>query len=296
MDILKTRLDQFDSLADFPFKSNYIDFEGLNVHYIDEGTGDPILALHAESSWSYSFRKVIEPLTKNSRFIAPDLIGFGKSDKLRKSKNHHSEFHFRSLKYFIQELELNNITLLAHGVGAFLGLLLLGESPQLFKRLILMDSYFPFDRKLSLPFRFKRIINRYSPFYSVGSFIKNNCMEPIDHKIIKAYNLPFKKNVFKSGPRSITNLYPTGRHTSETERILKTKDVLSNWSKPCLVMFSDQGRFFKHSQEAYRNNILAAKDIPEIKIKNAGFCALEDQPMDIVNYINMFFNKQLNLT
>ena len=121
MKILKTNLDRFSSIKDFPYMENYVEFESMQMHYIDEGKGEIILALHGEPSWSYLYRKFI-PVLKEYRFIAPDLIGFGKSDKIVGWKNYTFELHFKSLVNLIDSLKLGSITLVVQDWGGLLGL------------------------------------------------------------------------------------------------------------------------------------------------------------------------------
>jgi len=110
MQILKTDPIHFKDIKDFPYTENYVDFDNLKMHYIDEGSGETILALHGEPSWCYLYRKFI-PVLKDYRFIAPDLIGFGKSDKIVNWKNYSFDLHLKSLVNFIEKLDLKDITL-----------------------------------------------------------------------------------------------------------------------------------------------------------------------------------------
>ena len=147
-DFLRTPEDRFTELKDYPFKPNYLSdlegYEGLRAHYLDEGDQDAkevFLCLHGEPAWSYLYRKMIPVFTKTgARVIAPDLFGFGKSDKPVQEETYTFEFHRNSLMRLIERLDLNNITLVCQDWGGLLGLTLPQVMPERFKRLLIMNT------------------------------------------------------------------------------------------------------------------------------------------------------------
>jgi len=141
MQILKPDFTRFKNIDDFPYQENFVDFDDMQMHYIDQGQGEIILALHGEPTWSYLYRKFI-PILKEFRFIAPDLIGFGKSDKIVGWKNYSFDLHFRSLENLIHKLDLNDITLVVQDWGGILGLSLLAAYPEKFKRVVVVPKRF----------------------------------------------------------------------------------------------------------------------------------------------------------
>ena len=112
--VFRTPDERFENLPDYPFGAHYVEYGGYRMHYLDEGPrdADPVLLMHGEPSWSYLYRHMIPPLVAaGHRVIAPDLIGFGKSDKPAKRSDHSYQFHVDSFMYFLDELDLSNITL-----------------------------------------------------------------------------------------------------------------------------------------------------------------------------------------
>jgi haloalkane dehalogenase len=128
-----------DVLPDYPFESHYEDVDGVNIHYIDEGEGDVILFLHGVPTWSYLWRKIIPTMQSHARCIAPDLVGFGRSDKPEQA---YSIFdHIQSITKFIQQLNLKNITLVMHGWGSVIGFHYAMQHPENIKGLAFLESH-----------------------------------------------------------------------------------------------------------------------------------------------------------
>ena len=241
MKILKTDLRRFQLIKDFPYKENYIEFNNIEIHYIDEGKGEIILALHGEPSWSYLYRKFI-PSLKEYRFIAPDLIGFGKSDKIIGWKNYSFELHFKSLEHLIDKLKLNDITLIVQDWGGVLGLSLLGEYPEKFKRVVIMNTFLPTGKPLSPFFKLWQIFSKYHPSLPVGSIVQKATYSKLSKEVINAYNAPFPNRKYKDGAKAFPLLVPSKPNHQGVERIKKAKRILSEWNKPALVLFSDKDK------------------------------------------------------
>ena len=138
--VLRTPDDRFANLPGFPYQPKYVDIENLRMAYVEHGSGDPILLLHGEPTWSYLYRHMIPPLAERGRVIAPDLIGFGRSDKPRATNAYTYKSHTRWLLGFIESLDLKNITLICQDWGGLLGLRVLSEIPERFRRLVAMNT------------------------------------------------------------------------------------------------------------------------------------------------------------
>ncbi|HLF81188.1 MAG TPA: alpha/beta fold hydrolase, partial [Anaerolineales bacterium] len=141
--ILRTPDDRFAGLADFPFAPRYVDIQGLRVHYVDEGRGDPVLCLHGEPTWSYLYRNLIPPLAQGQRVLAMDFIGFGRSDKLSERGDYSLQFHLDILKAFLEALDLQRVTLVVHDWGGLIGLTAASQQPDRFARLVIMNTGLP---------------------------------------------------------------------------------------------------------------------------------------------------------
>ena len=292
MEVLRTDPARFDSISDFPYKENYVDFGTLRMHYIDEGEGEVILALHGEPTWSYLYRKFI-PVLKDYRFIAPDLIGFGKSDKIVGWKEHTFDLHFRSLKNLIDKLELNDITLVVQDWGGLLGLSLLGEYPERFKRVVVMNTFLPKGKKLPWFFKIWQLFSRYHPSLPVGSIVQFGTISWLSSETIKAYNAPFPNKTYKDAAKAFPQLVPSKPTDEGVERLKKARETLSRWKKPALVMFSDKDRVFSGLENFFYKLIPTSSDQQKIIIKNAGHFLQEDKGEEIAGNIKKFMQGKL---
>lgn len=299
MKVLTTEKKYFDKITDFPYKENYCDFiipqdgSQLKMHYVDEGEGEVILALHGQPSWSYLYRKFIPTLSKGHRFIAPDLIGFGKSDKIVGWNNYSFDLHFRSLENFIEKLDLQEITLVVQDWGGLLGLSILGAYPEKFKRIVIMNTFLPKGKPLNFFFKSWVAYSRYHPSLPVGKVIQMGSHNKLSKEVIAAYDAPFPSRHFKDGPRSFPSLVPSHPDDSGVKEMNQARQVLSNWQKPALVLFSDKDKILGGFDKFFERLIPTAKDQQKIIIKNAGHFLQEEKGEEIASYIEQFIRDEL---
>ena len=291
MKILKPDLERFKQIQDFPFKENYVSFDDLQMHYVDEGKGEIILALHGEPSWSYLYRKFI-PVLKNYRFIAPDLIGFGKSDKIVGWKNYSFELHFKSLVNFIDQLNLTDITLIVQDWGGLLGLSLLGEYPEKFKRVVILNTSLPIGEPLPPFFKVFQKFAKYHPSFPVGKVIQKGTFTQLSPETIYAYNAPFPNRRHKGGAKSFPMLVPSKPEDQGVDRMKKARKILSKWEKPALVLFSDKDNIMSGLEKFFYKLIPSSKKQPKIIIKNAGHFLQEDKGEEIARYVDKFIKNE----
>lgn len=294
MQILKPDFTRFESIEDFPYKENFLDFENMQMHYIDEGKGETILALHGEPTWSYLYRKFI-PTLKDYRFIAPDFIGFGKSDKIVGYKNYSFDLHFRSLENFIQKLNLNEITLIVQDWGGLLGLSLLGKYPEKFKRVVVLNTFLPVGKSMSFPFKIWRMFSKYHPSLPVGGIVQFASHQKLPRNVIEAYNAPFPSKKHKGGAVAFPLLVPANRKDPAVQPIQKAREILSKWDKPALVMFSDKDKVLGGLEKFFYRLIPTSNDQPKIIIKDAGHFLQEEKGEEIASYINQFMKDELRI-
>jgi len=294
MQILKTDLTRFEAIKDFPYQENFIDFDNFKMHYIDEGKGETILALHGEPTWSYLYGKFI-PTLKGYRFIAPDLIGFGKSDKIVGWKNYTFNLHFRSLEHFIQKLDFNDITLVVQDWGGMLGLSLLAKYPERFKRVVVLNTFLPVGKKMSLFFKIWRMYAKYHPSLSISTILKRGSFQKLSKEVLEAYDAPFPNRKHKGGAVAFPLLVPANRNDPAVKPIQKARDVLSKWNKPALVLFSDKDKILGGLDKFFYKLIPTAKEQQKIKIKDAGHFLQEEKGEEIAQYIHKFMKDELRV-
>ena len=239
MEVLRTPDERFSNLVDFPFTPHYIsnlkNYDGLRLHYIDEGSRTSnytFLCLHGQPTWSYLYRKMI-PIFVNVgyRVIAPDYYGFGRSDKPVNDSVYTFDFHRNSIINFIESLDLNNIILVCQDWGGLIGLTLPMEMPTRFSKLILMNTALGTGEGVPSPgFKaFRDWVNK-TPDMDVGRLMLRGT--PIlSPEEVEAYNAPFPDIKYKAGIRRFPDLVPTTHDAPGAEISRKARDWFQNeWS------------------------------------------------------------------
>ena len=287
----------FDGIKDFPYQANYVDYNGLKMHYIDEGdkNGEVILALHGEPTWSYLYRKFIPVLSPKYRFIAPDLIGFGKSEKLLYMKDYTYTFHYNSVKNLIDKLQLKDITLVVQDWGGLIGLGVLGEFPDLFKRVVILNTALADGRKLPLSFKAWQAFARYHPDLPVGGIVRKACARPVSDEVVAAYNAPFPEKKYKAGARIFPSLAPNDKKADGVLQMNRAAGVLSEWKKQAIVLFSDKDEILGKMVHFFYKIMPAAHQQKRITIENAGHFLQEDAGEEIAAYIDEFIQEKLKV-
>jgi haloalkane dehalogenase len=289
MEILKTPISAFDQIKDYPFKANYLDYNGMDMHYLDEGNakGEVILALHGEPTWSYLYRKFI-PILKNYRFIAPDFIGFGKSDKIVGHKNYSFDLHLKSLVNLIDKLDLQNVTLIVQDWGGLLGLSLIGLHPKRFKRVVILNTFIPTGKPAKLGFKIWQAFAKYHPSIPAGGIVQFASHTKLSKEVIAAYDAPYPSRKYKGGSKSFPGLVPTHPSHAGIPELINAKEVLSKWNKPALVLFSNKDKVFSGMEKFFYKLIPTVKEEEKIIIKNAGHFLQEEKGEEIAAYIDKF--------
>jgi haloalkane dehalogenase len=292
MKILRTPDERFANLPDFPYAPHYTEVGGMRMHYIDEGKGDPILCLHGEPSWSYLYRKMIPVLKEKNRVIAPDLIGFGRSDKPADRSDYSFALHHDALVGLIQNLDLKRITLVCQDWGGLLGLPIATEHPDRFARLVIMNTGLPTgDGPPSPAFMAWRAFAAAQKDMDIGRVIQQGSMTKLTPEVVAAYNAPFPDASYKAGAHAFPLLVPITPDSPAVPPMRQAREVLKNWSKPVLVMFSDGDPITGGGDKWFRKTIPSAKDQPEIIIRGAGHFLQEDKGEEIAKHIRDFLDR-----
>jgi haloalkane dehalogenase len=214
IEFVRTPDDRFDSLPGYSFVPHYLDHKnGLRMHYLDEGARDPggpvFLCLHGQPSWSYLYRKMIPIFAEHGRVIAPDLFGFGRSDKPVDQDVYSIAFHRNALIECIEALDLKNITLVCQDWGGLLGLTIPHSMPERFERLIVMNTAFPTGEVPTGPgFEAWKAFNRSQPDLDIVGLFKRGTPILSDAEAA-AYAAPFPDANYKAGVRQFPELVPT---------------------------------------------------------------------------------------
>jgi len=293
-EIIRTPENRFDNLEGFNFSSKYLNVEkDLRLHYLDEGNIDKpiVLLLHGEPTWSYLYRKMIPILSKDFRVIAPDLIGFGKSDKFVNREDYTYQNHVDWISTFIQKVDLKNIILFCQDWGGLIGLRIISEMENRFSMVIASNTTLP-TGKIPMPESFLkwREYSQHSPQFNIGKVIDMGTVQPLSEKVYEAYNAPFPSEEYKAGARIFPTLVPINQDDPESIKNLKAWEKLKSWNKPFLTIFGDADNIMIGAEKAFQK-LVPGTNGQNHKILNAGHFIQEEKGEELAELINEFYKK-----
>ncbi|MEM9821825.1 MAG: haloalkane dehalogenase [Bacteroidota bacterium] len=296
MQALRTPTARFDQLSDYPFSPNYCDVgDGLQMHYVDEGPKEaaPILLLHGEPSWSYLYRKMIPILnTGQYRVIAPDLIGFGKSDKPLEKTAYTYQSHLNWLSHLISQLDLQGINLFCQDWGGLLGLRILTEQPERFARVVVANTFLPTGaRKASDAFLQWQHFSQTAPEFPVGNVLDMATISTLTPEVKAAYDAPFPDESYKAGARQFPILVPIEESDPEAIKNRAAWKKLENWDKPMLTLFSDSDPITRGGDQVFQKLVPGAKGQAHQVIEQAGHFLQEDKGEEIARLVLAFIEQ-----
>jgi len=281
MQILRTPDERFQNLPGFPFVPNYLQAGELRIHYVDEGPADapPVLMLHGEPSWAYLYRKMIPVFTAvGLRAVAPDLVGFGRSDKPAERGDYTYERHVAWMLAVIEHLDLREITLVCQDWGGLIGLRLAAEHPDRFARIVAANTFLPTgDTNLGEAFHRWHEYSQTTPDFNVGNIVNGGCVTDLHPEIVAAYDAPFPSAEFKAGARQFPTLVPASPDDPAAAANRAAWGVLSKWEKPLLTAFSDQDPITRGADRFLQAAIPGAAGRPHATIEGAGHFLQEDK-------------------
>ena len=295
MAVIRTPDERFDNLPDFSFVPHYVEINGLRIHYVDEGKGETVLCLHGVPTWSFLYRKMVPILATKHRVIAMDFVGFGRSDKFTERDEYSFQMHMDMLAGFIKALALDKVTLVVHDWGGLIGLGLVGKIQERFARLVIMNTGLPtaegpIDESMINAFLAWRQFAESTPDLPVGQVIRMGTVhgDKIAPEVIAAYEAPFPDASYKAGAAVWPLQVPISPSDPGAAEMQRAREVLSKWTKPALVMFSDGDPIIGRRDKFFRNLIPTAKNQPEIVIRDAGHFLQEEKGDEIARHIIAF--------
>lgn len=321
LEFVRTPKEQFENLPDYSFSEHYVDIDGLQLHYVDEGPkdGQVILMLHGQPTWSYLYRKMISGLAeKGYRCIAPDLIGMGKSDKPIKEKYHTYDQHCKNILAFIQQLELNNITAFVQDWGSLIGLRVIGENPDLFARVIIANGDLPLFTDETNPFYVPNPVVVNPKVNSLKSAVAKHALQGLKHWFqawilfcltsknafvgevmelslenasaaeIEAYNAPFPSFIFMAAPRTFPSM-----NAGLRGQTLPAWKNLQQFEKPLLSLIGLKDKLLgrRSIQEKWINKVPGAQGQNHEQFENANHFIQDDIGTTMVDRTHQFIQK-----
>ena len=293
MQVLRTADERFEGLADWPFAPHYATVNAkagpaLRLAYVDEGPRDaaPVLLLHGEPSWSYLYRKIIPALAaRGHRVIAPDLIGFGRSDKPAERSDYTYERHVAWMSEWLIGLDLTAITLFCQDWGGLIGLRLVAAFPERFAALVIANTGLPVGSGMTEGFKAWLNFSQSVPVMPIGFIVNGGTGRNLSDEEVAAYDAPFPDESYKAGARQFPALVPvTPEHGSVAENLAAWK-VLEAFDKPVVTCFSDGDAVTRGGDVMFQTRVPGAKGQSHVTLSGGHFLQ-EDSPAEIVEIID----------
>jgi len=292
MDVLRTPDERFEGLPGFPFAPHYLDVDDgdgtggrLRVHHLDEGPaeGPVVLLMHGEPSWSYLYRTMIPVLVgAGLRCVAPDLVGFGRSDKPAARSDHTYARHVAWMRQALLDdaggLGLRDVTLVCQDWGALIGLRLVGEHPDRFARVVVANGGLPTgDGRLSKAFQSWQQFSQEAPTFPVGGIVDGGTVSDLAPEVIAAYDAPFPSEEYLAGPRVLPSLVPTAPDDPAAPANKAAWEALARFERPLLTAFSDGDPITAGGERIFHRTVPGAQGREHVTITGGGHFLQEDR-------------------
>lgn len=288
MDVLRTPDARFEGLADWPYVPLYTevtdaDGTALRIHHVDEGPKDqrPILLMHGEPSWAYLYRKVIAELTaKGRRAVAPDLVGFGRSDKPAKRTDYTYERHVAWMSAWLEKNDLKDIVLFCQDWGGLIGLRLVAAFPERFSAVVVSNTGLPIGVGKSEGFEAWLNFSQNTPELPIGFILNGGTARDLSDAERAAYDAPFPDESYKEGARIFPALVPITPEHASVEENKGAWAVLETFDKPFVTAFSDADPITRGGEAMFLARVPGTKSVAHTTLKGGHFVQ-EDSPVEI---------------
>ena len=286
MKVLRTPDERFASLPGHPFAPRYVEVPSgdggrLRMHAVDEGPRDaaPVLMLHGEPSWSYLYRKLVPILVAaGHRAVAPDLVGFGRSDKPAERSDYTYQRHVDWMRAFVESVDLRGITLVCQDWGGLVGLRLVAEHPERFARVVAANTFLPTgDTHLGEAFMRWQKFSQEVPVFPTGQILQGATQTELSPEVVAAYDAPFPDESYKAGARQFPMLVPTSPDDPASEPNRRAWQALERFDQPFLTAFSDGDPITRGADAMLRERIPGAKGQAHTTIEGGGHFLQEDR-------------------
>lgn len=298
METLRTPDERFVGLPDYDFAPHYAEIDDLDggtlrVHYLDEGSADaaPVLLMHGEPSWCFLYRHMIPPIVAaGHRVIAPDLVGFGRSDKPTEMTDYSYARHVDWMRQLLfDRLGLRDITFFGQDWGGLVGLRLVAADPDRYARVVIGNTGLPTGHGApSEAFMQWQRFSQTAEHFPIGQIINGGCTTDLAPEVIAAYDAPFPDDTYKAGARIFPSLVPTTPDDPATADNQAAWDVLERFEQPFLIAFSDRDPVTKGGDAPFRAKVPGAEGQPHTVIEGGGHFLQEDRGPELARVIVEF--------
>jgi haloalkane dehalogenase len=292
MEIFRTPDERFESLPGFPFEPNYVDVDGLRMHYVDEGEGQPVVMFHGEPSWSYLYRKMIPPVVEaGRRAVCPDLAGFGRSDKPVDFDWYSYDRHVEFVSAGLASLDLRDCVVVVQDWGGPIGLRWAVENADSVAALVVLNTGL-FTGRVSRGFTAWRDFAEKNPDLPVGMVVNGATSSDLPDDVVAAYEAPFPSPESKGGAATFPLLVPLSEEDPAAATMGRVADELRSWSKPALVAFSDSDPVFPWPRAGERFVEMIPTAGEPVRIEGAAHFLQEDAGEEIARVMLEWLDAQ----
>lgn len=297
MEILRTPDDRFDAIPEYPFEPHYAeigDGEGgrLRVHHVDEGEGPTVVLLHGEPTWSFLYRRMI-PILRDGGFrvVAPDLVGFGRSDKPTEQADYSYARHVAWMRELLFDvLDLADVHLFGQDWGSLIGLRLVGEHPERFAKVAIGNAALPTgDQPMSEGFLRWQRYARETPVFDAGRIVNGGSATDLAPEVVAAYDAPFPGPEYQAGARAFPQLVPTRPGDPASAANRAAWETLRRFHQPFLCAYGDRDLILGSYHEEFRRVVPGAQGQPHVTIEGAAHFLQEDRGPELARVLVDFF-------
>jgi haloalkane dehalogenase len=262
------------------------------VHYVDEGPRDaaPVLLMHGEPSWAYLYRTMVPALVRDGhRVVAPDLVGFGRSDKPDRREDYTYERHVGWMAEVLRKLDLRGISLFCQDWGGLIGLRLVAEDTNRFARVVASNTGLPTgEQTVPDAFRTWQTFSQTVDVLPVGRIVQSGCARGLTPEVVAAYEAPFPEERFKAGARQFPMLVPTSPDDPASAANRRAWDALARFERPFLTAFGDSDPITRGADVVFQKMVPGASGQPHVTIERGGHFIQEDAGEELAGIVSSF--------
>ncbi|HEX7099682.1 MAG TPA: haloalkane dehalogenase [Acidimicrobiia bacterium] len=292
MDFVRTPDERFSGLVDWPYEPHYLnvpagDGTELRMAHVDEGDGPVMLLLHGEPTWSYLYHRMIPPLVAAGfRVVAPDLIGFGRSDKPTRPEAYSYQSHVDWLESWLLQLDLQGVTLFCQDWGGLLGLRVVAAHPDRFDRVVASNTWLPTgDERPTEAFLNWQSYAANAPRLPIAKILQNSTVKEIPDEVLAGYEAPFPDDIYMVGAKVFPSLVPTSPNDPAVPANRRAWEVLATWEKPFLTAFADSDPITRGGDRGFQKRIPGAQGLDHRIIEGAGHFIQEDAGEELASLL-----------